>query len=446
MDQLQQLQTQLNSLVKPEDKKPKKKLDPARVLADELRGKRGVESRIGVLAGAPGVDADRVEYFRGKDFAAWLREHPDKIIPGTCAAGATQEQEIQGMMQLLQRKKLVRRTERLYKKPKPGRKRLTKWPRKLEHVPENEQGSWSEDYFYYFAYEQPSSPWVMVGALALAIGVVLLCLFPLAPYKIKIAVVYISVTLLGVLFGLILLRAVVAGITWAAAGRCIWLLPNMLSETVGIDEAFWPLWELEEVDESWRWYSSHVAYRAAFALTTGVTLYGLAQVGPGTGELTAGAKATHDQILEWFNLQESQFQRLGNGTGNGTSVTSSDDRPGATMQQNPMTNTDQRSAQGIAQMAKMRAAAEAAAAAANPPLDEVLPTFEEILEEEAAEAAAEAGAAARAAGATEQEISDAQEFAAAAVRNRATDRDTDKAETEEPQEGEGHTQVPREEL
>lgn len=45
------------------------------------------------------------------------------------------------MMQLLQRKKLVRRTERLYKKPKPGRKRLTKWPRKLEHVPENEQAS-----------------------------------------------------------------------------------------------------------------------------------------------------------------------------------------------------------------------------------------------------------------------------------------------------------------
>lgn len=48
------------------------------------------------------------------------------------------------------------------------------------------QGSWSEDYFYYFAYEQPSSPWVMVGAVALAIGVVLLCLFPLAPYKLKV--------------------------------------------------------------------------------------------------------------------------------------------------------------------------------------------------------------------------------------------------------------------
>jgi len=28
------------------------------------------------------------------------------------------------------------------------------------------------------------------------------------------------------------------------------------------------------------------------------------------GNITAGAKATHDQILEWLNLQEAQFARL----------------------------------------------------------------------------------------------------------------------------------------
>lgn len=28
------------------------------------------------------------------------------------------------------------------------------------------------------------------------------------------------------------------------------------------------------------------------------------------GNITAGAKATHDQILEWLNLQEAQFGRL----------------------------------------------------------------------------------------------------------------------------------------
>lgn len=41
------------------------------------------------------------------------------------------------------------------------------------------------------------------------------------------------------------------------------------------------------------------------------------------GELTSGAKATHDQILEWLNLQDAQFGRLAGanntaGAGNGT--------------------------------------------------------------------------------------------------------------------------------
>lgn len=43
------------------------------------------------------------------------------------------------MMHLLIRRKLARRTERFYKKPKPGRKRLTKWPRKLQPLPLQEQ-------------------------------------------------------------------------------------------------------------------------------------------------------------------------------------------------------------------------------------------------------------------------------------------------------------------
>lgn len=47
------------------------------------------------------------------------------------------------------------------------------------------QGKWAEEGLYYFDYEQPSSPWLTVGAVAAAIGVVLLCLFPLAPYKMK---------------------------------------------------------------------------------------------------------------------------------------------------------------------------------------------------------------------------------------------------------------------
>ncbi len=37
----------------------------------------------------------------------------------------------------------------------------------------------------------------------------------------------------GALLGLVLLRWVVAGASWAVAGRAIWFLPNMLSEVRG---------------------------------------------------------------------------------------------------------------------------------------------------------------------------------------------------------------------
>ena len=40
------------------------------------------------------------------------------------------------------------------------------------------------------------------------------------------------------------------------------------------------------------------------------------------GELTSGAKATHDQLLEWLNLQDAQFGRLAgsNGTAGGNAT------------------------------------------------------------------------------------------------------------------------------
>lgn len=64
----------------------------------------------------------------------------------------------------------------------------------------------------------------------IAVAVLAACLFPLAPYKIKIMVVYLSMGLLITLVGAILIRGAVAGVTWMAAGRSFWLLPNVLSE------------------------------------------------------------------------------------------------------------------------------------------------------------------------------------------------------------------------
>ena len=49
--------------------------DPLRGLADSLRAKGGIDWRQAVL------HDKRVEFFRGKDFAAYFRQHPEKMAP-----------------------------------------------------------------------------------------------------------------------------------------------------------------------------------------------------------------------------------------------------------------------------------------------------------------------------------------------------------------------------
>lgn len=47
--------------------------DPFMELAGHMRTKHGIPWRHGIAQG------DRVEFFRGKDFAAWLKEHPAEV-------------------------------------------------------------------------------------------------------------------------------------------------------------------------------------------------------------------------------------------------------------------------------------------------------------------------------------------------------------------------------
>ena len=48
-----------------------------------------------------------------------------------------------------------------------------------------------------WTYDLPASPWLLIGSCALVAIVLLCCLFPLAPYQLKIVVVYISLGLVS---------------------------------------------------------------------------------------------------------------------------------------------------------------------------------------------------------------------------------------------------------
>ena len=64
-----------------------------------------------------------------------LRSAPAKQC---VAAGGDEDAQIKSIIELLVRKGFIRRVDRMYKKPKPGKKRLAKWPKKLVPVRDRE--------------------------------------------------------------------------------------------------------------------------------------------------------------------------------------------------------------------------------------------------------------------------------------------------------------------
>lgn len=70
----------------------------------------------------------RVEYFRGKDFAVFLRNYPEvkEIL------GSDKDLEVEDIINTLLMKNLLVRCDRVVKTVRPGKKKLSSWPAHLE--------------------------------------------------------------------------------------------------------------------------------------------------------------------------------------------------------------------------------------------------------------------------------------------------------------------------
>jgi translocation protein SEC62 len=101
------------------------KKDVFQLFAEKVRDHKDLVSRWAVL------QETRVEYFRGKDFASFLRNHPElKDI-----LESDRNLDTEDVCNSLLRKNLLVRCDRVVKTLRPGKKKLSTWPAHLEIFP-----------------------------------------------------------------------------------------------------------------------------------------------------------------------------------------------------------------------------------------------------------------------------------------------------------------------
>lgn len=120
------------------------KKDVFQLFAEKVRDNKQLESRWAI------VQETRCEYFRGKDFAVFLRNHSEVKE----FLGSDKDLEAEDIANILLQKNLVVRCDRVVKTVRPGKKKLSSWPAHLEIHPvsasSSEGGIYEKSVLSYF--------------------------------------------------------------------------------------------------------------------------------------------------------------------------------------------------------------------------------------------------------------------------------------------------------
>jgi translocation protein SEC62 len=125
-----------------------------------------------------------------------------------------------------------------------GKAKRTKGLWTVKVVPQQEA---ADEFYYVWMYEgaQWKNKLYAVGALLL---ILLVVFFPVWPYKLRIGVWYLSMGMLGLLglfFGMAIVRLIIFLITMFTVKPGLWLYPNLF-EDVGFFDSFRPVWAWHE--------------------------------------------------------------------------------------------------------------------------------------------------------------------------------------------------------
>ncbi|KAM6577446.1 hypothetical protein CsatB_029283 [Cannabis sativa] len=212
------------------------KKDVYQLFAEKVRDHKDLVSRWAVL------QETRVEYFRGKDFGGFLRNHPE--LKDILESDKNAEPEDIG--NALLRKNLLVRCDRVVKTLRPGKKKLSTWPAHLEIFPSirlHAQTYWDQvfsenDAFFAWTFVKRRPLWQTLLSFFWPVLTLAICLFPIYPHRCKLIILYSCAGLLLLFMSLLFLRATAFGLLYIVIGKRVWFFPNILAEEATLRELF----------------------------------------------------------------------------------------------------------------------------------------------------------------------------------------------------------------
>ncbi|KAK1305552.1 hypothetical protein QJS10_CPA10g00193 [Acorus calamus] len=265
-------------------KKPDTGKDVFQVFAEKVRDNKQLESRWAVM------QETRVEYFRGKDIVKFLRKHPEvkELL------GSKKDLEVEDIVNILLKKNLLVRCDRVVKTVRPGKKKLSTWPAHLEIF--QDQVFSENDAFFAWTFLKRRTLWMTILSFSWPLLALAICLFPVYPYTCKLVVLYSCAGVLLLILCLLLVRALVFGALWIILGKRVWIFPNILAEETTFKELvqFWPI---KDEEEKPKWAS-----RLFYALVAVLIILLLRHHAPDEAARARYQKRVSniiDDVLEW---------------------------------------------------------------------------------------------------------------------------------------------------
>ncbi|KAI0516416.1 hypothetical protein KFK09_009091 [Dendrobium nobile] len=199
-------------------KQSAEKKDVYQIFAEKVRDNKQLKSRWAIM------QETRVEYFRGKEFPVFLRDHQEvkEIL------GLDKELDAEEIINTLLRKNLIVRCDRVLKTVRPGKKKLSSWPAHLEI--HNEQVFSKEDAFFAWTFMKRRALWQTILSFLWPLVALAMCLFPVYPYQVKIVVLYSCAGALLFIVAMLSIRAAIFGVIYVLLGKRIWIFPNINAE------------------------------------------------------------------------------------------------------------------------------------------------------------------------------------------------------------------------